>query len=322
MGDGERGRARGATSASVPIVSGNTSESALPGGRGMVPGSGHGLGSGRGGRIGRNGRAADVGDARRFGADVACYVSRIANGGNGGNRYLGKRACRRRPDDAVARCFFHRGGFPGCETWDVVSGNLGAFARSRPSRLDSIHEGSRTARIFGIADKSAHGSFHSGRVIPDDESGGGRKDSSRLDEAQRPRFVRRSVCDVSCADEDVIGVRGIGRYGRKPRKDVYEKPGCVGMERYSEFLRIELQFGIIRISGGIVRSRRSVRTGNEKRWYAAKNDHRRTGEGVLVVVDYVFPGGLPVRRRFRGNCGKDGTDVRGALRVKRRSVVR
>lgn len=175
----------------------------------MVPGSGYGLGSRGGSGIRRDGRAADVGYAGRLGTGVVGDETGVAHGGRSGDRYLGKRTGRRCSKNPVTGSFLDCRGLSGRETRDVVSGNFGAVARSGPSRLSAVHEGSRTARIFGIADEPAYRPFHSCRIIPDDEGDGSRKDSRRLDETQVPRLSRRRVRNVGRADEDIIGVRRV-----------------------------------------------------------------------------------------------------------------
>lgn len=101
-----------------------------------------------------------------------------------------------------------------------------------------------------------------------------------------------------------------------------EKPRSVTTEGNSEFFRIELELRVIRIARGIVRSRGSVRSGNEDGRNAVENDHRRSGKGVRVVMNHEFPRGFSECRRFRRNRGKHGSDVRGAFCVKCRRPIR
>lgn len=79
--------------------------------------------------------------------------------------------------------------------------------------------------------------------------------------------------------------------------------------RYPEFLGIEPQFHIVRLSCGVVRSRRTV-LASRKRRSRSVYVCERSGEGVFFIMDDVMPRRCSIQCRFRADSRLDRSYVR------------
>lgn len=121
--------------------------------------------------------------------------------------------------------------------------------------------------------------------------------------------------NVGRADQEVRGVRACGREGpdgfERVRKR-FSRPGDF------KLFAVDLEFYVIRISGGIVRARLVPVAPREGRGISVEYDHA-AGEGVIRVVDDVVPGRVARNRGFGNDGGIYRSDVRlhgGFLRVR------
>ena len=184
------------------------------------------------------------------------------------------------------------------------------------SCFNSIDKGSGPARIFGVFQKSRHRSFHSGGKITGYERRGIREDSGGLYEPPGPIFRSGGFVKIRGSYENVVRICRIvrenaERAGKGPTRN----------ERYAKTFGIETQFRVIGIACRIIRSRRAVRTGDEKRRDSIENDDRSARQRVCGIVFDEFPRRTIARRSIRGNCRKYRPHVRHRFRVASGRVI-
>lgn len=260
------------------------------------------VGRGRNGVF--NGKASRVGD---FGGRAGCGRSAVRSRAGPIERAVASVGIDRRGvagrTEARSRIRGSRRTARGSAA-SVDRGKVGHVGRTR-----SVRERSGSARRRGVFNEARHGTGRRGIVSGNYRRARHGRDARDLKKRHRPGFSVLHPRAVDGSDGKVFGFvcgerraeRGFG---------------------YLELLGIEFQFGVIRVSGGVVGvGRVPVASGKRRRVSVEIDDRSRKGRGC--VVDDVVPGGTVGYRGFARNGRLYGTDVRleggvlGILRISR-----